>query len=71
MPRLEIVSSRKQESLLPDGGTRPEYVVWIKTDKGASGSVTVPAAVWDSDGLKDFLVTEADRLDRALALSFD
>lgn len=71
MAKVEIVSSRRQESLLPDGGTRPEYVVWLKTLKGATGSVTVPADVWDSEGLRDFLLAEADRLDRALSLDFE
>lgn len=65
MASFGVVSSRRSERLLPDGRTKPVYVVWIETVKGATGSAEIDASVWDSDGLLEELQSIADNLDRA------
>ena len=65
MSDFTVDAARRQERLRADGGTVQEYVVWLQTDLGATGSVRVPAAVWEGDDLKAYLQIEADKLDKA------
>jgi hypothetical protein len=65
MNGLKVVSASKQDRLRPDGGRTTVYVVWLSTTKGASGSIEVSPEIWESDGLKDHLMQEAAKLDRA------
>lgn len=65
MATYKVEAARRQDRMRPDGGTSQVYVVWIETDLGATGQVTVPAAIWDGDGLQEYLQAEADKLDKA------
>ena len=65
MASFKVDASRRQERMRADGGTVQEYVVWIETDLGATGSVKVPASVWEGENLIAYLQTEADKLDKA------
>lgn len=65
MTGFKVDAARRQERLRADGGTVQEYVVWLQTDLGATGSVSVPAAVWEGENLKEYLQAEADKLDKA------
>jgi len=68
MANFKIDAAQRQDRLRADGGTTQVYVVWLETARGATGRVTVPASVWESDGLAEFLQTEADKLDKAFLL---
>lgn len=68
MPNFKVEASQRQDRLRPDGGSTQIYIVWLTTDLGASGSVSVPAKVWGSDDLGAFLQAEADQLDKAFHL---
>lgn len=65
MANFKVDASRRQERMRADGGTVQEYVVWLQTDRGATGTVKVPASVWEGDDLMAYLQTEADKLDKA------
>jgi hypothetical protein len=65
MPNFKVDAAQRRDRLRPDGGTSQVYVVWLTTDLGATGQVSVPATVWGSDDLGSFLQTEADKLDKA------
>lgn len=65
MANFKVDAAQRQDRLRPDGGTTQVYVVWLTTDLGASGTVSVPATVWGSDDLGAFLQAEADALDKA------
>ena len=68
MANFKITSASRQQRMLPGGNTTQVYIAWIETAAGATGSVEVPASVWEGDGLKSFLQGEADKLDRAFNL---
>lgn len=68
MATFKVVSANRQQRLRPDGGTTTVYVAWLETELGASGSVQVPANIWESGTLKAFLEAEAEKLDRAFHL---
>lgn len=53
----------------PAGNRQVSYRVWITTDKGASGSVDVPADKWDKDALRVLLDEKAEQLDLAFSLT--
>jgi len=65
MSTFTVEAARKQDRMRADGGTKTVYVVWLETERGATGRVEVPAAIWESDGLKGHLQVEADKLDKA------
>lgn len=68
MANFRVDAARRQERLRADGGTVQEYVVWLQTDLGATGSVRVPASVWEGENLKEYLQSEADKLDKAFVV---
>lgn len=68
MASFQVTSAQKQQRLGPSGQTREVYVVWLETSRGATGSVEVPAGVWQGDGLKAYLQEQADLLDKAFVL---
>lgn len=65
MANFTVESASKQDRLRRDGTRKTVYIVWLSTTKGASGSIEVSPEMWESDGLKDHLMAEAKKLDRA------
>lgn len=68
MVAFKITSASRQQRMLAGGNTTQVYVVWIETTAGATGSVEVPASVWEGENLKGYLQAEADKLDKAFSL---
>lgn len=68
MATFKVESASKQDRMGPGASTKTVYVVWLETDKGATGSVEVSKAIWESDDLKAFLTAEAAKLDKAFDL---
>lgn len=68
MATFRVESASKQERMRPDGGRKTVYVVWLETDRGATGSVEVSPEVWDGDNLREFLTAEAAKLDKAFSV---
>lgn len=68
MASFTVEAAQRQDRMLPNGDTKQVYVVWLKTDRGASGQVTVPSSVWEGDELGSYLQAEADKLDKAFVL---
>jgi hypothetical protein len=65
---FKVISAQRQQRLRPDGGTTDVYVAWLETARGATGSVEVPAAVWQGDNLREYLQEQADTLDKAFVV---
>lgn len=65
---FRVESVQKQERMAMNGDPIPVYIAWVRTTKGASGRITVPADVWEGDGLVEHLQAEADNLDKAFNL---
>jgi len=68
MANFKITSASRQQRMLPGGNTMQVYIAWLETSAGATGSVEVPASVWEGENLKEYLQGEADKLDRAFNL---
>lgn len=68
MPNFKVTAASRQQRMRPDGGTSEVYIAWLETDRGATGSVMVPASIWESEQLKGHLMTEAKKLDHAFDL---
>jgi len=68
MAGFKVESSQRQDRMRADGGSVQVYVVWLRTDLGATGQVTVPTSVWESGDLREYLQDEADKLDKAFKL---
>lgn len=68
MASYKVEAVQRQDRLRPDGGTSQVYVVWLTTNLGAAGTVTVPAPVWEGEDLAAHLQGEADKLDKAFYL---
>jgi len=71
MPNFKVVSVKKQERLRPDGGQTVVYRVWIETVHGSSAAIDVPAQIYVSDGLKGYLQSQADLLDKAFLIGLE
>lgn len=68
MPNFKVTAASRQQRMRPDGGTNEVYIAWLETERGATGSVEVPARVWEGDKLQGYLEAEASKLDRAFDL---
>lgn len=68
MVNFKVTSASRQDRMGPDAGRKVVYVAWLETDKGATGSVEVPKAIWEGDDLKEHLTAEAAKLDKAFDL---
>ncbi len=68
MATFKVEAVQKQDRLGPTGDPVPVYVVWLKTSLGASGRIEVSAPVYEGDGLREYLTTEAETLDKAFVL---
>ena len=68
MATFTVEAVQKQDRLGPTGDAVSTYVVWLRTTLGSKGRIEVPAATWNSDGLREHLQAEADSLDKAFVL---
>lgn len=64
----EVTDTREVSAMSPAGNRKVSYRVWITTDKGASGSVDVPADEWEAGALRAILDEKAEQLDLAFHL---
>lgn len=63
-----VQDTREIVEMTPGGGTRRLYRVWLQTENGATGSVDVPSAQWNSEDLPQILEDKATELDLAFAI---
>lgn len=68
MSGYQVTDSKQNEVLSPGGGVRSVHKVWIKTDRGASGSIDVEPEDWNKDALGKILSDFADKLDLPFTL---
>jgi hypothetical protein len=68
MAGYEVTDTREISEMTPGGGRRTLYRVWLRTLRGATGTVDVPAGDWQKDKLPAILQTKADQLDLAYNL---
>ena len=68
MPKYTVVESRQMQTLGPTGNSVSQYRVWIKTERGSTGSIDVVLADWDKTKLQAILGEFAEQLDLAFNL---
>jgi len=64
----EVTDTREHTAMTPTGGTRIQYEVWIRTNKGVQGSVRVDPENWNPDDLPGILEAKAKELNLAFEL---
>lgn len=64
-----VTDTRETKAMTQAGSTRVMYRVWIVTDRGATGSVDVPADKWNVGTLRAILDGKAEELDLAFSLA--
>jgi len=69
MAGYKVEAAQQQDRMGPTGDSVQVYVVWLKTDLGASGRIEVPALVWEGDDLAAYLQAKADNLDKAFVVA--
>lgn len=69
MSSYTVLETRQVQTLSPTGAAQTVYRVWIKTEKGSTGSVDVPQSDWTAEKLKGILDKLAADLDLAFSLS--
>lgn len=67
--KYTVVESRQIQSLSPTGASREAYRVWLRTEKGATGSIDVEPEDWTAEKLKPVLDQFAERLDLAFSIT--
>lgn len=61
----KVTDTREITQMTQAGTSRKTYRVWLVTDRGASGSLDVPADKWNADDLPALLDAKAFDLDLA------
>jgi len=68
MPGYEITDTKEVQTITPGGGKKKMFRVWLRTERGSTGSVDVEQADWTADKLPTILQTKAANLDLAFTL---
>ena len=69
MPNYRVTDTREIATMTPAGRRQVVYRVWIVTDRGAAGTVDVPAEHWNADDLPEILAKRAEELDLAFSVA--
>lgn len=64
----KVTDTREVSTITPAGTQRKVYRVWLRTERGATGSVEVETADWTAEKLPSILEAKAAELDLAFAL---
>jgi len=65
----EVTDTREISEMTPGGARRTLYRVWLRTLKGATGTVDVPVEDWTSEKLPTILEAKAETLDLAYSVA--
>ena len=65
----KVSDTREISTMTPGGTRRVLYRVWLVTERGASGTVDVPAADWEAGRLREVLNAKAQELDLAFEIA--
>jgi len=64
-----VTDTRETQQMTEAGRVVKAFQVWLVTDKGATGTLEVPASDWNAEKLADLLTAKAKELDLAFALT--
>lgn len=65
----KITDTKETATITPGGGRKQVYRVWLRTERGATGSIIVDKADWTAEKLPDILEKKAAELDLAFTLN--
>lgn len=65
---FKVTDTREVKSMTQAGSSHVVYRVWLVTDKGATGSIDVPADKWEAGQLRAILDEKAESLDLAFTV---
>ena len=69
MPKYEVTDTKETSVITPAGNRKKMFRVWLRTERGATGSVDVEPADWTAEKLPAILQAKADSLDLAFTLT--
>ena len=69
MAGYRVVDTRETQQMTEAGRVVKAFQVWLITDKGATGTLEVPASDWEAEKLGALLAAKAEELDLAFALT--
>jgi len=65
----KVTDTREISTMTPGGTRQTLYRVWLVTERGASGTVDVPAAKWEAGKLREVLDQKAAELNLAFEVA--
>ena len=68
MASYKVSDTREVSTITPAGAQKKVYRVWLKTGRGAIGTVEVEVADWTAEKLSVILEAKAAELDLAFML---
>lgn len=69
MSEYIVTDTKEVQTITPGGGRKTMFRVWLKTERGATGSVDVETADWTAEKLRPILEAKAANLDLAFVLN--
>lgn len=68
MPKYTVTDTKEVQTITPGGGRKKMFRVWLRTERGATGSIDVETADWTTETLPAILTKKALDLDLAFTL---
>lgn len=68
MSEYIVTDTKEVQTITPAGSRKKMFRVWLKTERGATGSVDVEMADWTAEKLRPILEAKAANLDLAFVL---